>query len=477
MEEPSPHPAQVGRLRPSAISQFEDHFSGPIIGRDDPGYEDARRVWNGMVDRHPELIVQAASPDDVAIAVRFARDNDLVLAVRGGGHNIAGHGTVDDGLVLDLGRLREIRVDERSRTVTVGAGATLGDIDRATATHGMAVPIGVISGTGIGGLTLGGGVGWLTRAYGLTIDNLRSAHVVTANGKHVFASQAENPDLFWGLRGGGGNFGVVTSFDFQGHPMPAEVLAGNLIYEPQHWRSALTAYAEWTSDLPDEITSILTFLTPPADWDLGDEPRLIIGFAWATGDTRQARDVIGRLRAAAPPDAELTEPVAWPAWQSSVDASFPRGSRGYWKNVSFDTLDEDVVDVLVTRAREQTWVGTAFDIHHLGGTFGRMPEDSTAFPTRSAQFWLNIYGFWTDAHLDPPYRDFVRAVAADMEPFAAGGQYVNFQAEERDADPAQLARDTYGPGKLRRLSEIKAKWDPTNLFRLNRNVQSGQSLR
>lgn len=470
MADSAPGSARPPELAAADITRLSEVFAGPIIGRGDPGYQDARRVWNGMIDRHPALIVQAATPEDVAPAVRFAREHDLLLAVRGGGHNIAGNGTVEGGMILDLGRLRDVDVDDRTRSVTVQAGATLAEVDAASVRRGLAVPIGVVSATGIAGLTLGGGVGWMTRAYGLTIDSLRSAEVVTATGDHVHTSETSHPDLFWGLRGGGGNFGVVTSFTFQAYPIPAKVLTGNLVYEPDHWRHALIAYAEWARDLPDEMTSILTFLTPPADWGIGTGPRMIVGFAWATSDTRRGHEVIDRLRAAAPADIDAVEPVAWTAWQSAVDDTFPVGSRGYWKNVSFDELDDPVIDVILAHAAEQTWVGTGFDIHHFGGAFGRMPEESTAFPNRSAQFWLNIYGFWTDPDDDRHHREFVRSLAADMEQFAAGGRYVNFQGDDPGASPIDAARDAYGPAKLRRLAEIKARWDPSNVFRLNHNI-------
>jgi FAD/FMN-containing dehydrogenase len=453
------------------VARLRREVSGTVLTPGDPGYPDARLVWNGMIDRYPAVIVQAGADDDVAPAIRSARDHNLPLAIRGGGHGVAGMGTVDDGMVLDLGQLRSVTVDGSSRTVTVQAGATLGDIDRVTVPQGLAVPLGVVSATGIAGLTLGGGVGWLTRAYGLTIDSLRSVTMVTALGETVRASERHHPDLFWALRGGGGNFGVVTSFEFQGYPIPPRVYTGNFVYSPATWRTALYAYAQWAAALPDELTSVLTFLTPPADWGLGSGPRLMIGFAWATGDERRAEETVARLRQAAPPELEMVDATPWPLWQSSVDASFPRGSRAYWKNVSFDALDDDVIDVLLTRAAEQTWVGTGFDVHHLGGAFGRMPEDSTAFPNRSAQFWLNIYGFWTDPHNDAAHRAFVRALAADMEPFAAGGRYINFLGEDPGSTPVERARDVYGPGKLRRLAQAKATWDPDNVFRFNHNIE------
>ena len=257
--------------------------------------------------------------------------------------------------------------------------------------------MGVVSGTGIAGLTLGGGVGWLTRPYGLTIDNLVSAEVVLATGELVRASATENADLFWGLRGGGGNFGVVTSFTFRAHPLDPDVFAGSLIYELPRWREALDAYVEWTADVPDEITTLVTFMVPPPDWELGDRALMFLGFAWAGTDRSEGRAVIDRLRAACPPDVAVVDPTRWLAFQSAFDTAMPKGVRAYWRNASFERFDGPMIDTLVEHCGAQTWVGTAADLHHMGGAFGRVPEDATAFPNRSARFWLNIYGFWPDA--------------------------------------------------------------------------------
>ncbi|WP_106209086.1 FAD-binding oxidoreductase [Glaciihabitans tibetensis] len=445
-------------------------FSGELVLPGADGYTAARGVWNGLIDKKPALIARAAAAADVAVVVRFAQRVQLPLAVRGGGHNVAGNGTVDDGIVLDLGALRDVSVDPVSATVRVAAGALLRDVDQATAPFGLAVPLGVVSATGVGGLTLGGGLGWLTRAYGLTVDNLVSAEIVTAAGNVVWSSHNENPELFWAIRGGGGNFGVVTAFTFQAQRLAPLVFAGNLIYAQPQWRQALRAYEVWTRDIPDELTSILTFMVPPASWDLGDEPRLVIGFVWAGEDITAGERVIASLREVAPPDVEVVEPMPWTQWQSAVDELFPRGARAYWKNLAFDEMDDAVLEVLMRRGAEQNWYGTGFDIHHLGGAFGRVAEKATPFPNRDARFWLNVYGFWPDAADDAARIAFVRGLAADMDAFAAGGQYVNFVGEEAGTDPLALAREAYGPQKLRRLREVKHEFDPDNVFRLNHNI-------
>ena len=453
-------------------STLREAIRGRVLARGDDGYDEARRVWNGMIDRHPLLIVEAAIADDVAPAIAYARDAGLPLAIRGGGHNVAGNGTVDDGVVLDLGQLNAVEVDPEARLVRVGAGATLGDVDRATEPYALAVPLGVVSGTGVAGLTLGGGVGWLTRRHGLTIDNLVEAEVVLATGEGVRASATEHDDLFWALRGGGGNFGVVTSFTYRAHPLDPDVFAGTLIYERPRWPEALRAYRDWTAELPDDLTTLVTFMVPPADWELGDEVLMFLGFAWAGPDHEAGRDVVDRLIAACPPDVPVLDPTRWTAFQTAFDAAMPRGSRAYWRNAWFDRFDDAVIDAIVDGCGAQSWVGTAADLHHMGGAFGRVPEDATAFPDRSASFWLNIYGFWPDPADDAARTAWVKGFSDALRPHAMAGQYVNFLGrDEGDARARALA--VYGPAKLERLQAVKRRYDPDNLFRINHNIPPG----
>lgn len=340
------------------------------------------------------------------------------------------------------------------------------------------MPIGVVSATGVAGLTLGGGFGWLTRKHGLTVDNLLAADVVTADGRTVHASAEENPDLLWGLTGGGGNFGAVTSFTFAAHPLPPTVLGGNLIYFRPRWEGALRAFADWTRDLPDEMTAILTALTPPPDWDLGADPMLVIGFAWAGAEHGEGLDHADELAGMAPPDAEEVGPTAWPEWQSAMDGLFPKGVRAYWKNSGVLRLDDEVIAVLCARAEQQTWQGTAFDLHHMGGAFRRVDPRATAFPDRSPEYWLNVYGFWASAADDERNIAFVRGLARDVEPFSGGAQYVNFMAREPEGpssgpdegDLWRRAATLYGEEKLDRLAALKRWYDPQNVFRLNHNI-------
>ncbi|MEO8463449.1 MAG: FAD-binding oxidoreductase [Chloroflexota bacterium] len=453
----------------STIAKLRASVSGLVLTPADADFDEARRVWNGMIDKHPAVIVEAADPGDVAPTIAFALSSGLPLAIRGGGHNVAGNGTVNDGIVLDMGRLTAVDVDPETRLVHVEAGATLGDIDRATEPYGLVVPVGVVSGTGIAGLTLGGGVGWLIRRYGLTIDNLASADVVLADGTKVRASETDNMDLFWGLRGGGGNFGVVTSFTFRAQPLNPEVFAGSLIYEKPRWGEALRRYLEWTVDLPDDITTLITFMVPPPDWELGDQALMVLGFAWAGADRSEGEAVVGRLQAACPPDIAVLDPTRWLTFQSAFDSALPKGVRAYWRNASFGRLDDAMIDTLVEHCGAQTWVGTAADLHHMGGAFGRVDEDATAFPNRSAEFWLNIYGFWPDATDDPARIAWVKGFSDAMRPHAMEGQYVNFLGHD-ETDVHRKALAAYGPAKLDRLMAVKRRYDPGNLFRINHNI-------
>ena len=451
------------------LATLRGAIRGRVITTDDDGYDDARRVWNGMIDRRPRLVVEAADAGDVEPAIGFARSTGLPLAIRGGGHNVAGNGTVDDGIVLDLGRLNKVEVDPTARLVRVGGGARLADVDQATEPHALAVPLGVVSGTGVAGLTLGGGVGWLTRAHGLTIDNLVSADVVLASGETVRASASEHPDLFWGLRGGGGNFGVVTAFTFRAHALDPDVFAGTLVYERPRWTEALEAFVTWTADLPDELTTLITFTVPPSDWELGDGVLMFLGFAWAGADRAEGERSIARLQEACPPDVAVLDPTRWITFQSAFDAMMPNGSRAYWRNHSFERLDASSIGVLVEHCGAQASIGTAADLHHMGGAFGRVAEDETAFPSRAAQYWLNIYGFWRDAADDAARTAWVKGFSDAIRPSAMAAQYVNFLGHD-DADARSKALAVYGPAKVERLVAVKRRYDPANLFRVNHNI-------
>lgn len=455
----------------SAAGQLSQSLRGSILLSGDARYEGACMIWNAMHDRRPAAIVRAAGVSDVIAAVRFGRDHDLALAVRGGGHSVAGNSTVESGLVVDLGPMQGVRIDPVRRTVRVDPGVTLGGLDRETEPFGLAVPLGVLSSTGVAGLTLGGGFGWLTRAYGLTADNLTAADLVTADGLLVQASATQEPELFWGLRGGGGNFGIVTSFEFQAHLLGPQVFAGALIYEQPRWVDALRALRAWTADLPDQLTSITSFIAPPASWGIGDRTLMMVGFAWAGSEAAEGERAIAPLRKALRPDVAIAEPTRWVAWQSSVDEVFPRGVRAYWKNAPLDGLDEPVLAAIVDFAGRMPSARSGIDIHHLGGAFGLVGEEATAFPNRNARYWLNIYGVWDSATDDERGIAWARATHAAIRPYAAAGEYINFLgAGAGDVDPQRAALMAYGQTKLTRLRVLKARWDPDNVFKLNHNI-------
>lgn len=464
----------AAELGEGAVTSLRARLRGPLIVPADDGYDQARRVWNGMIDRRPAAIVRAARAADVVAALHFGREQDLRIAVRGGGHNVAGHGTVDGGIVIDLGAIKGVRVDPVAGRVQVGPGVTLGELDRETQAFGLAVPAGVFSPTGVAGLTLGGGLGWLTRRYGLSIDNLISADVVTADGRLVHASEDEESELFWGIRGGGGNFGIVTSFEFRAHPLGPAVLAGAVFHRRPRWADALRFYADWAPGLRDELTTIISFITPPPAWlpdELSGETLMVVGFAWAGSDPADAESTLAPLRAFGPPDFEIVEPTQWVDWQSSIDELSPKGVRAYWKNASFDRLDEATIDTIIEGASRIPAARSGVDIHHLDAAFARVPENATAFPNRTARYWLNIYAVWDDPADDAPAKMWARRFHAKMRPYGAAGEYVNFLgAEDRGADPHEQALAAYGPEKLARLVALKDRFDPDNVFRLNHNI-------
>ena len=457
-----------------AVRSLREKVRGTIIAPGDSGYEEARRVWNGMVDRRPAALVRAAGVADVLAALRFGREHDLRIAIRGGGHNVAGNGTVDGGILIDLSPMKAVRVDPAAGRVQVGGGVTLGELDRETQAFGFAVPVGVVSQTGVAGLTLGGGLGWLTRRYGLSIDNLISADVVTADGQLVHASEEAEAELFWGIRGGGGNFGVITSFEFHAYPLGPTVLAGAIFYQLRQWANVLRFFDDWASGLPDELTTIVTFTTPPPAWvpdKLRGQTLMIVAFAWAGRDPADAEPILAPLRAFGPPDFETVEQTHWVDWQASNDEIFPKGVRAYWKNRSFDRLDEATIETIIDGASRIPCRRTAVDIHHMGGAFARVPHNGTAFPNRTARYWSNIVATWDDAAEDDAGKAWALQFHAKMRPHAAAGEYVNFLgAEDRGADTRQQALAAYGADKLARLVALKDRFDPDNIFRLNHNI-------
>jgi FAD/FMN-containing dehydrogenase len=444
-------------------------LTGSLLTPDSPGYDEARTVWNAMIDRRPGLIVRCSDANDVARAIRFARAHDLLVAVRGGGHNIAGNSVCDGGIMIDLSPMRTVRVDEASRTAVVGAGCTLGDVDRTTQGHGLAVPLGVNSTTGIAGLTLGGGFGWLSRRLGLTIDNLLSAEVVTAEGRIVRASTRENPDLFWAIRGGGGNFGVVTSFEFLLHPVGPQVLAGLVVHPLAAAHDVLRYYREFARTAPEglacwfvmRLAPPLPFLAP--EWH--GKPILALAMCWS-GDVAEGERVAAPLRAFGSPLADVVGPNPFADWQTVLDPLLTPGFRNYWKSHEFMDVSDGLIDVLVDYAKRIPDPNTEIAFAQLGGAISRVPADATAYGHREAEYTMNVHGRWSDPERDAACIGWARDLFRAAAPFATGGVYVNFMTE----DETDRVRAAYGKN-YERLAALKKRYDPTNLFRMNQNIR------
>jgi FAD/FMN-containing dehydrogenase len=444
----------------SVVQRLAGVLRGTIIRPGNAEYDPARRIFNGMIDRRPSLIVRCASADDVVAAVEFAREHTLPLAVRGGGHNVAGNAVCEGGLVVDLSRMKEIDVDPVARIAQAQAGLTWGDFDRATQAHRLATTGGFISTTGIAGLTLGGGLGWLMRKHGLACDNLRSAEVVTANGRRIVASTDENPDLLWGLRGGGGNFGIVTRFDYDLHPLES-VFAGAVLYPYDHASSVLRVYRDYLQAAPDELGASLALTT------LSDGSKAVYIVLFYCGDLREGDRVTRPLREHRAPLLVDVRPRPYREIQSMSDAGFPFGLLNYWKSSFLEALPDAAIDCMVERFAAVPSPRSTAVIEHLGGAVARIGPDETAFNHRDREFNFSIISMWTDPAETGANVDWTRAYWEAMQPFATGGVYVNYLGDEGH-DRVIAA---YGAAKYARLLALKNAYDPTNLFRLNQNIR------
>ena len=452
-------------VRTSALA---DKLTGSVSVPGDEAYDEARTVWNGMIDRRPAVIARCETPEDVVASVNFARDQDLLIAVRGGAHNVAGNATCDDGIVIDLSRMKRVDVDPAAKTARAQPGCTWADFDQATHPHGLATTGGLVSTTGIAGFTLGGGVGWLVRKYGLTCDNLRAADIVTADGRMVHASESENADLLWGLGGGGGNFGVVTAFEYDLHPL-STVLGGLVLYPASRATEVLHFFREFVATAPDELTCIAIFLTaPPAPFvpePLHNKPAIAIAVCYA-GSAEEGERFVQPLRMFGPPVADLIGPMPYPVLQSMFDESAPYGLQNYWKSAFLDELGDAAVDVLTGAAEQMRSPLAALHIHHLKGAVSRVDSAATAFGNRDARFVLNIVGTWPDPVDSVANTRWVRDTHAAISPYSNGSGYVNFMADE-DQDHVRAA---YSRTAYARLVALKRAYDPHNLFRLNQNI-------
>ncbi len=452
----------------SKLAELSTTFRGELLREGDEGYEEARQIWNGMIDRRPGVIARCTGAADVMQAVNYARENELLVAVRGGGHNIAGNAVCDGGIMIDLSPMNSVRVDPEARRAWVQPGATLGDIDHETQAFGLATPLGINSTTGVAGLTLGGGFGWLTRKYGLTIDNLVSAEVVTADGQCVRASADQNPDLFWGIRGGGGNFGIVTSFEFQLHPVGPEVLSGLIVFPYDQAKEVLTRYRDFVATMPDELSVwMVTRKAPPLPF-LPEEVhgKEIVALAvFYAGDPAEGEKLIEPLRSFGTPYGEHVGAQPYAAWQQAFDPLLGPGARNYWKSHNFTELSDGLLDSIIEYAGRLPSPQCEIFIGALGGQTNRVAPDTTAYAHRNIEFVMNVHGRWDRSEDDDRCITWAREFFTKSAPYATGGVYVNFMTEE-ERDRVGAA---YGPN-YDRLVELKTKFDPTNLFRLNQNI-------
>lgn len=456
-----------------SLDALRTDVRGDVCLPGESGYDAARTLWNAMIDRRPGLVVRCAGPGDVMKAVRFARQHDLLLAVRGGGHNIAGHAACDGGLMIDLSPMKSVRVDPEARRAWAEPGLSLAELDNETQVHALAVPTGVNSTTGIAGLTLGGGFGWTTRKYGMTVDNLVAADVVTADGELVHTDAERHPDLFWALRGGGGNFGIVTNFEFQLHPVGPEVLSGLIVHPFTRAGELLKGLREIAATAPDELTcwAVLRKAPPLPFLPESVHGTEVLVFALCyLGDMQEGERAVQRIRDLGEPIADVVGPHPFTGWQAAFDPLLQPGARNYWKSHDFRQLDDAAIDVLLDYAGRLPTPDCEIFIAHVGGAMSRVAADATAFSQRDAHFVMNVHTRWQSADDDAACvqwaRDFFEATA----PYSTGSVYVNFMPD----DEADRLPGAYG-GNLERLSDVKARYDPANVFRMNQNIAPARS--
>ena len=461
-------------LNPQSIQTLEAKMHGTVVRPGDADYDEARAVWNGMIDRYPALIARCASVEDVIASLQFAREHNLVLAVRGGGHNVAGHSTCDDGLVIDLSPMNRVEVDPDKRIARVQGGATWGDVDAATQVYGLAAPGGVVSVTGVAGLTLGGGFGWLRNRYGLSCDNLIAAEVVTVDGQVIRASESENRDLLWGLRGGGGNFGIVTTFEFQLHPVGPEVMFAFVLHDGtgDHMKLGLQFYREFCATAPDEASTIAVLGKVPPDpsfpEELHEHPYILFGGLYA-GPVEEGQRVLQPLLDFGKPLLDFSGVKPYVEAQQAWDADYPDGKRYYWKSLNLNRLDDEVIDRMVAHAHKQPSAHSTIDLWHIGGAVTRVSAEDSAFFGRQAAFLLSPEANWEHAEDDAENIQWLRDIMTDMQAFSDGSRYLNFAGFQEEG--SEMIRKAFGP-QYERLVALKQRYDPTNFLRLNQNIQA-----
>jgi len=456
-------------MKNEVVDAFKATLRGPVLQPGDPGYDDARAIWNAMIDRRPAMIARCAGTADVVASVNFARENGLPLAVKGGGHNIAGSALCEDGMVIDLSPMRDVHVDPRSRLAWVGGGALLSDIDHETQSCGLAVPLGINSTTGAAGLTLGGGFGWLSRMHGLAVDNLVGAEVVTADGRRHWASEEDEPDLFWAIRGGGGNFGVVTLFQFALHPVGPEVTAGLVVFPAAQAQQVMRHYRDFVDALSDEM-SVWAVLrqAPPLPFlaaDVHGTPIVALALFSPLAPDAVA-PMLEQIRGFGQVLGEHVGAVPYAAWQKAFDPLLAPGARNYWKSHNFTRLSDEAIDVVLRYAGAVPTPHCEIFLGLIGGKANTLPPDATAYPHRDVQFAMNVHGRWTDPADDDKVVSWAREFFSAAAPHAAGSVYINFLTQ----DEGTRIREAYGPN-YGRLQAIKQRYDPDNLFRFNHNIR------
>ena len=467
----SPDELAAAYLDKMVVADFSARLRGELLQRGDAGYEEHRKVWNGMIDRYPLLIARCVHIDDVVASVNFARKHGLLVAVRGGGHQVAGHGTCDNGLVIDLSPMRNIEIDPEMRVARVEPGCNWGDVDRATQTYGLAVPGGVVSDTGVAGLTLGGGFGWLRNKWGLTCDNLISVEMVTADGRVVRASEAQHSELFWGIRGGGGNFGVVTSFEFQLHPIGPEVMFVFCFHDGDNAEAAMRFYRDFTATAPDEVSSMAVFgVFPPGaevfPHELHGRNFLLLAACYA-GAPEEGERVLQPLRDFSTPLVDFSGRMPYTQMQTMFDEDYPRGMRYYWKSTTLMALTDEAIKILVEQAQRQPSPYSTTDVWHNAGAIHRMDPSRTAYSGREIPFLINPEANWHDAADDAANIGWVRDFLTALQPIGDGLKYLNFAGFQEEGQA--MMKSAFGD-KYDRLVQLKRQYDPTNLFRLNPNI-------
>ncbi|WP_313624292.1 FAD-binding oxidoreductase [Achromobacter sp.] len=459
----------MNKLSSSILENLRASARGQVLTSGDAGYDDARKIWNAMVDRRPEVIVRCAGAADVRKAVDIARENHMMVSVRGGGHNIAGTAVCDGGMMIDVSPMKSVRIDPGRARAYVEPGATLADFDHEAQAFGLAVPLGINSTTGVAGLTLGGGFGWLSRRFGLTVDNLVSADVVTADGQLLRASDAENSDLFWAIRGGGGNFGVVTMFEFQLHPVGPEVYGGLVVVPLEQGKEALANYRAALRTMPEELTvwAVLRQAPPLPFLPESTHGKPIVAFAACyTGDVKKGPEAVEVVRKFGEPYGEHLGPMPYAAWQQAFDPLLTPGARNYWKSHNLGELQDGLIDAVVAAVQGVPSPQCEIFFGHIAGAAMRVPVSSMAYPHRSAQFAMNVHGRWDSPQDDERCIAWTRDIFKATEPYSQGGVYVNFLTQEE----TERVGAAYGEN-FDRLVQVKTRYDPKNLFRHNQNIR------